>query len=309
MRWGFIILRIVIGLLFIFSGWIKLYPIEPFEFNFVHIGIANWTIAPFFARGIIAFEILLGLMLIINANRKATIFSALTLLCLFTIYLLIAWIAEGNKDNCGCFGTFLQMSTSESILKNILLILLLLLLLKKGSQWNWRYKWIITVIVVCIAIATPFIINPVSLNAAIHKENAHLPVRAPFEYLPDMVFSGKTVDLNKGEKLLALFSLGCPHCKILATKLAILSEQENIPDVYVLFIGDEGKLDHFLKKTSMPFPYKIFNDKNFFKISGPKLPTLLYVRDGMVYHFWSGQDVPADDIINLKKEAQKDENT
>lgn len=301
MRWLIIILRIATGLLFIFSGLLKLYPIEPFEFNFVHIGVANWTFAPFFARGIIAVELILGLALVFNPHKRSTIFGGLALLSLFTVYLFIALLTEGNQDNCGCFGTYLQMSTTTSIIKNIAIIGSLLLLLKKARSWQWPHRWIVTVAIIASGIATPFILNPVKLDAAVHSASDQLPVRAPLEYLPDMDFNGKTVDLEKGEKLLAMFSLDCPHCKHLAMKLSIISKQADIPGVYVIFIGDEQKLDGFLTKTNMPFPYKIFNDKHYFRISGPKLPALLYLKNGMVHHYWTGEDVPPSEILNLAR--------
>ena len=114
-------LRVLLGLVFILSGYLKLYPIESFELNFIDLGVGNWYTAPFIARLLIASEFFLGLMLVFNQSlKKFTLKATIALLLFFTAYLGIQIIREGNTGNCGCFGTYLQMTPLESILKNIL---------------------------------------------------------------------------------------------------------------------------------------------------------------------------------------------
>ena len=59
-----------IGLLFIVSAATKIYPMEPFEYQFVDIGIASWKTAPFIARFFIGVEFFLGMLLILNIFLK-----------------------------------------------------------------------------------------------------------------------------------------------------------------------------------------------------------------------------------------------
>ena len=56
----FFILCSIMGLVFLYSGYTKLEPIEPFEYTFVDLGVANWRIAPFMARFMIGLEFLIG---------------------------------------------------------------------------------------------------------------------------------------------------------------------------------------------------------------------------------------------------------
>ena len=64
----------LLGMVFIFSGYIKLYPIEAFELNFIDVGIANWFTAPIIARLLIGLEIGLGLLLLLQFEyRKFTL--------------------------------------------------------------------------------------------------------------------------------------------------------------------------------------------------------------------------------------------
>ena len=88
--------RILLGLIFIASGLLKLFPIEPFELNFIDLGIANWFTAPIIARGLIGFELLLGAFLIFDlAMKKFTIKATYGILiffyALFILSALCGW--------------------------------------------------------------------------------------------------------------------------------------------------------------------------------------------------------------------------
>ena len=102
------------GAIFIFSGYTKLYPIEPFEFTFVDLGF-NWQIAPFVARLMIAIEFLIGILLVLNVNlRKFSYKLGIGILVFFCVYLILLMAILGNKGNCGCFGTYLQMTPLQA---------------------------------------------------------------------------------------------------------------------------------------------------------------------------------------------------
>src|SRR6187402_3624166 len=85
--WLLVVIRVILGLLFIFSGVVKINPIEPFELKFVELGVANWALAPYFARIIVGIEFFLGAMLILNIKPKFTLYATLSLLIFFTAYL------------------------------------------------------------------------------------------------------------------------------------------------------------------------------------------------------------------------------
>ena len=66
----FFLLSSAMGLLFIYSGWAKLEPIEPFEFTFVDLGVSGWRTAPFVARFMIGLEFFIGFLLIFGIFIK-----------------------------------------------------------------------------------------------------------------------------------------------------------------------------------------------------------------------------------------------
>ncbi|MBP7543464.1 MAG: DoxX family protein [Ignavibacteriaceae bacterium] len=117
------ILRIFLGVMFLFSGISKLFPIEAFEVVTWQQGVVSLELAPYFSRLMISFEILLGgLFLIGYKMRKFTLPASLLLLSAFTIYLMIIELTGNGGENCGCFGELIPMTGIESIIKNIVFI-------------------------------------------------------------------------------------------------------------------------------------------------------------------------------------------
>ena len=115
------ILSISLGVMFIFSGISKLFPIEAFETVTVQQGIMNWELVPWFSRAMISFELSLGLLFLFSIKlRKFTLPASFLLLLTFTVYLAILEFTGKGGDNCGCFGELVPMTAFQSILKNLI---------------------------------------------------------------------------------------------------------------------------------------------------------------------------------------------
>ena len=281
--WLLVFTRCLIGVIFIFSGIVKLIPIEPFELKFVELGVANWTYAPYFARFIIGIELLLGALLIVNIKPKLTSYATLGLLLFFTIYLMMDILYNGNEGNCGCFGTLIKMTPLESIVKNMAMIpLVLVLIFLTKRELNYKL-YILLPFILITSFALPFILYPVDnvesyINANTETVNYPFPIKS----IPDFSIAGKRIDLSKGSYILAFMSLNCPHCKKAAYKLYILNKQKKLPNVYFIFIGMDEMVSEFVKETKADFPYYIYNEKEFFDIAGSSVPKILVVKEGIV---------------------------
>lgn len=143
------ICRILVGLLFIFSGLIKLNDPSGFaiklEEYFVVFGTEIFiplTVA--LSIFICALEIVLGIALLIGAEAKKVTWGLLLLIVFFTF--LTFYSAYFNKvTDCGCFGDAIKLTPWQSFSKDlILLVLILVLFLKKetidpllGQKQNW----------------------------------------------------------------------------------------------------------------------------------------------------------------------------
>jgi len=129
--------RILVGALFVFSGFVKLVDPIGSQYKFQEYfseGVLNMEfLVPYalpFAILLIVAEILLGVMILIGYKPKFTVWS---LFLLTLVFLFLTWYsAFYNKvTDCGCFGDAVKLSPWGTFYKNIVLIALILVLVLK----------------------------------------------------------------------------------------------------------------------------------------------------------------------------------
>ena len=105
-------------------------------------------------------------------------------------------------------------------------------------------------------------------------------------------FSGKSVNLDEGKKIVCLFVPGCDHCRDAAKELAILKKKNNLPPIYILFMDEETfKIPEFFTETKSNFPYYVMSDiPAFFKLLGYKAttPGINYLWNGNIIKAYQG---------------------
>ena len=105
-------------------------------------------------------------------------------------------------------------------------------------------------------------------------------------------FSGKSVNLDEGKKIVCLFVPGCDHCRDAAKELAILKKKNNLPPIYILFMDEETfKIPEFFTETKSSFPYFVMSDiPAFFKLLGNKAttPGINYLWNGNIIKAFQG---------------------
>ena len=281
------ILCAFMGGVFVFSAYSKLYPIEPFEYTFVDLGIGNWQIAPFIARLLIALEFLIGVLLILNLRLKRFTYklSVLTLL-IFCVYLLLQIIISGNKGNCGCFGTIIEMTPLQALLKNIIMLLVFAGLYKLHQGWNYgKYSKYIVIVLVLVCIALPFILNPIRLNYSesyLNKPETNYKLELDTLY-NNALLSSAPKQLSKGKHIISFMSLTCPHCRIAAKKIHIIKERNPEIPVYFVLNGKEENLAAFFKDThTQNIPYCMLKGNHFIYLAGLSLPSIYLVHNSLV---------------------------
>lgn len=126
------IARILVGCLFIFSGFIKANDTVGFSYKLVEYFEVFGThfmvpLATFFAMFICIFEIVVGFMLLMGARIKLTLWLLFLMIIFFTF--LTFYSAYYNKvTSCGCFGDFLPLTPWQSFYKDLALLLLIIIL-------------------------------------------------------------------------------------------------------------------------------------------------------------------------------------
>lgn len=286
------VLRILLGLVFIASGLLKLFPIEAFEYNFVSIGIANWNTAPFIARLLIGFEFLLGGFLIFNVlMQRFTLKAVLALLLMFTVYLVYQLITEGDDGNCGCFGEYLEMTPSESIIKNVFMAGIAVWLLATKAQLHFnrlpfflRDRYVASALTI-VAMVLPFILNTVTTS----PPDANKKEKVGYRLALDNAYSSNNpdklkVDVRNGKHVLALLSLKCSHCKMAALKMNVMHKRHpELPFYYLLRGNSEIRLKEFMDGTQhADVPYSIYNQNDFFELAQDAVPAIYWLQNDTV---------------------------
>lgn len=103
--WLELFCRLVIGVVFIWSGLLKI--IDPIGFarDILNYRLFSEKWALWIAIILPWLELLIGLLLIIGILRIGSSFLAFSLFSMF-IVLIIVTIIRGINTNCGCFGDF-----------------------------------------------------------------------------------------------------------------------------------------------------------------------------------------------------------
>jgi len=275
------------GLLFIYSGYAKLQPIEPFEFTFVDMGIAGWRSAPFIARFMIGLEFFIGLLLIFGLFiKRLTIKLTVISLLIFCLYLVFVILNTGNNGNCGCFGNKISMTPLEALIKNGITLIACFFIYKYYDGFNYGKvsKWLLGVLFLG-SFALPHILNYVDLDyssAYLTKKEDHFNLELDSLY-KDAKKNSPPTSLSKGKHIIAFMSMSCPHCRIAAKKMRIIHEKNPSISMYLVLNGEDEKIKPFFEDTkATDIQYCILNGKNFIYLAGLDMPAIYMVNNSVV---------------------------
>lgn len=127
--------RVLVGLLFIYSGFVKL--VDPigsqykFEEYFGADVLNLEFLIPYalpFSILLIVTELVLGIMLLVGYKAKFTVWS---LFGINLIFLFLTWYSYTyNKvTDCGCFGDALKLTPKETFYKNVVFMVFIVILI------------------------------------------------------------------------------------------------------------------------------------------------------------------------------------
>lgn len=126
--------RVLVGVLFIISGFVKLN--DPLGFSYKlqeYFGtdVLNLPFLEPYALGIavvvVVFEVVLGIFLLIGYKPRFTVWSLLLMIVFFTFLTFYSAYFDKVRE-CGCFGDAISLTPWESFTKDIILLVLILVL-------------------------------------------------------------------------------------------------------------------------------------------------------------------------------------
>jgi len=153
--------RILIGLLFVFSGFVKavdplgtVYKIEDYLIAFDGFFVGLTFLAFPAAICLIALELLIGLNLLFKVWPKITSWIALVFMLFMTALTLYIAIYNPVSD-CGCFGDALVISNWQTFFKDVVLLIMIIILLFGKKQlrpiYQSRFEWILVILFVVLS--------------------------------------------------------------------------------------------------------------------------------------------------------------
>lgn len=207
------IVAFLVGILFIFSGLIKLNdPIgtaikleEYFEVFSASFWSGFSTLAPYSTIFSLIFciaEIVLGVMLLIRYKPTLTLWLLLLLISFFSF--LTFYSAYYNKvTDCGCFGDAIRLKPWESFTKDVILLVLILVLFMtrrgiKANRSNFASLVTIFTIVISLGIGLYALMYLPFIDFRAYKVGVNIPkamqASAPLKYKYIMEKNGKTFE-------------------------------------------------------------------------------------------------------------------
>ena len=194
------------GITFLLSGLGKLSNVLGFQYLIVEYGLgALHVFAPF----IILCEIVIGTLLLFNIYTRFTSLVAFILIVVFTGIFTYAWLKHDITD-CGCFGSYLPITSSPAItyIRNAILMLLLLYVLIFNADDTSIQKWKI-ITTMTIILSSTFVAGmsykPFAFSHKVHYLENKTISETP---LVDFVSCSE----NECSELIMFFSYSCPHC-------------------------------------------------------------------------------------------------
>ncbi len=138
--------RIIIGVLFIFSGFVK--AVDPIGSSIkfkdyltaFHLGSFEFIVIPL-AFILSSLEFITGINVLLNIKTKFFSYVALIFMCIFTPLTFLLALTNPVTD-CGCFGDTVKLTNWETFFKNVFLLIpaIYLFVFKKSFSSSYYKK-------------------------------------------------------------------------------------------------------------------------------------------------------------------------
>ena len=251
-------------------NWYCINNIDFFDYSITDLGIASWSIAPYFSR------LSLGLLgafplLCLAFPAKSRVFLLLGVAC----SLLMALVSLGEIVLCGLERPYLALHELWPLSKwqgAVWILFALIAWLSLISVARTKPKKFVQLLLVAGAIlfvALPFVLNyPPSW--AVYGEEAERNVSKTLQL--DSLYQVASykqnipteAEITQGEKLICFASLTCPYCSRLAYKLHILKKRNPKASMLLVLTGDAAKIKRFEEKSACLDVPRLFIEPEYF---------------------------------------------
>jgi peroxiredoxin len=304
------ILRILFGILFLFSAYTKLIDIPDFQKAIMKFAIIPDSYSSIASYVIPLLEFIIGIFIILNLYPMVTLRIALYLLTLFTSVILVKLFEGGNEISCGCFGALSSDKIDFiTVLRNIILMIWVSIILYAYFQTKLvlttekkiKDRFISLLIIICFIF---FIVS----NSALAIRNIELKNRI-YKLIEENVLTkgdkvgtfiaykidgaGESINYEKYSKsVIFIMKYGCENCKKNILIWNEIAKQFNSNEIRVIGVSVDERnitkkmIDEYKPKFEVAFNSTWeFND-NFKLFQTPV--TVIIDRQGKILNIWKG---------------------
>lgn len=311
--------RVLVGVLFIYSGFVKL--VDPigsqfkFEEYFSESVLNLEFLIPFalpFSILLIISELALGIMLLVGYKPKFTVWS---LFGLNLIFLFLTWYSYTyNKvTDCGCFGDAVKLTPKETFYKNVIFMFFIVALILglKHIQAIVSNKFASIASIGSIAISL-VIVNHVLNHLPIidfraysigtdiadnmeYKENGEIPPIHDFMIETDDGDQMEAMLAHDKTMLIMMYNFDKTEEKGIAPVAEIAkAANDKGYQIYVLTASYIEDLETTQSKYNLPYPFG-FCDETALKTAIRGNPGIMTVEKGIIKGKWNWTD--AEEVI------------
>lgn len=227
-----LVMKMVLGALFIVSAISKLLDMDTFEVYVFSYGILPLNMAFVTARLVVIAEMLVGIGLLSNIWNRFVNCCTMLMLTGFTLFLCYAALI-GRSDSCQCMGPLLAIDPIHSILKNTILILWFLPALRV-QPWQWQPRWFLWVPAILAPIVFVFVFSAPDNWLFPRGQEAYNADELQTLIGDDGALAG--LDLTRESHVVAFLTPGCPYCKLADQKLSAIFERNDLDSASLTYI-------------------------------------------------------------------------
>ncbi|WP_428742014.1 DoxX family protein [Tenacibaculum sp.] len=311
--------RVLVGLLFIYSGFVKLVDPIGSQYKFQEYfseGVLNLEfLIPYtlpFAILLIVAELALGVMLLVGFKPKFTVWS---LFSLNLIFLFLTWYSYTyNKvTDCGCFGDALKLTPKETFYKNVIFMIFIVILIlglkhikplisnKIASLSSYTAVFISLIIVYYVLQHLPIIDfrayavgTDIAKGMKYQEGSDEIPPIHDFEISTDDGDKLEEMLANEKAMLIIMYNFEKTKKEGIAEVAKAAEKAKNQGyEIYVLTASYIEDLETTQKEFGLPYTFG-FCDETALKTVIRANPGIVTVKNGVIVGKWNWTD--ADDI-------------
>ena len=288
-----LVIRSLIGIVFIASSLLKLISIDNFEIYVYSLGLLNLELSLIFVRFLLAFELILGLMLLLGVYTKHTVWISIIILLGFTVFMTTL-IITNQTEHCHCFGDKIQLNNYQSIIKNIILIPFLFFVRNTKNIFK-RFQVLQTIGIVLFSfMLIGFISPPDNFFRKSYDKKTTFQEKSLNQYLDES-------KLKSGKHIISFLSPQCHFCDLGSKKLQIiLGKIKNDYNSKLVFWGEEAAIKNFINEHNFETSdYDILAPNYFLKITDGSMPLFLLIENGQVVQKYGYRNLNEGEIVGF----------